>query len=321
MSMTDIIPLMDMLKVFSQHYTSMGDYSVTGLIDTPRRIQLYKRHKDQLIIPPESQAAAMVGVAVHKLWEDNLRQYSMIDPKYEVERVVTEKIADRLVTGRFDVLYNRDTLYDIKTCKVWKRIFDPTNEEWTEQLNLYHYLLGLRGVVVKKIYVIAHYMDWIESQMVRDKEYPRAAIEQFEIEIWPKERQENYLHDRLALHKSCEEISDDELPVCSRKERWERHPGGATVMYAILKSRSANRAINNGVFDSLDAALERFKSNPKGITSESVIECRYAVPKKCLKWCAACNFCDWYIDYCKKDHEGTMNDYFTHEQIHSGKLY
>ena len=319
--MTEIIPLMDMLKVFKQHYKSMGDYSVTQLIDTPRRVQLYRRHAEDLIITPESQAAATVGVGVHKLWEDNLRAYSMIEPKYEVERVVTEKIADRLITGRFDIMYGGDTIYDIKTCKVWKIINDPDKKEWTEQLNLYHYLLGLRGIQINKLYVIAQYMDWIKSKSFRDKDYPNEAVQQFEIPIWPLEQQEHYLHERLSFHKAMEAVPDDQLTDCSPDERWERHPNGATTIYAILKSKRADRAINGGLFDSLDAAIERFRSSPKGITSESVIECRHAEPKRCVEWCGACNFCNWYIDYTKRVHNNELNSYFTHDQIHSGNLY
>lgn len=320
MSMTDIIPLMDMLKVFSQHYTSLGDYSVTQLIDAPRRVQLYRRHKDKLIVTPESQAAAMVGVAVHKQWEDSLRQYSMVDNRYQVERVVTEKIADRIITGRFDILYDNEIMYDIKTCKVWKLIFDPKMTEWTEQLNLYHYLLGLRGVAIKKIYVIAQYMDWIEAQSVRDPEYPRAAIEQYEIEIWPKERQEYYLNERLHQHIAVESVPDEELPVCSREERWERHSDGNSVKYAVLKSPTADRAINKGVFSSLDDAINRVKGGGTGITSESCIECRYAEPKRCVKWCAANQFCNWYIDYTGRVHDNKLNDYITYDQIHRGDI-
>lgn len=317
--MRTIQPLIDALKIHAKHYKSFGDYSVTQLIDAPRRVRLMKRFEEFLAPPPESQIASFVGTGVHAYFENCLKQYTVADSRYEIERSVTEHIADRLITGRFDILYDKTTMYDIKTCKVWKLIFDPNKEEWTQQQNLYAYLLHRRGIDVKSLNIIAVYMDWIESQAVRDKNYPREAVENYELELWPFDYTDAYLNERLALHKACENLSNEALPECSREERWERHEGGVPIRYAVLKTRKAARATR--VFDTLDEAVEYFKTAGSKLNSQSCIEIRYAQPKRCMKYCAVNQFCNWYINYTGKVNSETVNDYFTFDQIHKGEIY
>lgn len=313
-NMTSIIPLMKALEVHSRHYTSYGDYSVTTLIDTPRRVQLTRRHAENLHTPPESQAASFVGTGVHNYWETCLEAIGLVNPDFEVERRVVHQIQDRLISGRFDILYQKNHIFDIKTCKVWKLIFDPNKEEWTQQQNLYAYLLGLRGVKIKKISIIAQFLDWIGSNAVRDKNYPQEAVMQFDLNLWSPEEQEMYLLDRLARHKACEEVPDNELPECTRLERWERHPGGALVKYAVMKTKEAKRATR--VFDELKDAVDYFKQ--KNIPSTGVIEVRYAIRKRCEDWCSCNLHCNDYIAYCGRKQSETMNDYISYEDIHNG---
>ena len=313
-NMTAIIPLMKALEVHSRHYVSYGDYSVTTLIDTPRRVQLLRRHAGNLHTPPESQAASFVGTGVHNYWESCLKAIGLVDPDFEVERRVVHYIEDRLISGRFDILYQQDHIFDIKTCKVWKLIFDPNKEEWTQQQNLYAYLLGLRGVKIKKISIIAQFLDWIQSNAIRDREYPQEAVLQFDLDLWSPGEQEMYLLDRLTRHKSCENVEDNELPECTRLERWERWPGGYLVKYAVMKTKEAKKATR--VFTNLHDAIAYFKQ--KNVPSTGVIEVRYAVRKRCEDLCACNLHCNDYISYCGRKANDKLNDYYTYEEVHAG---
>jgi hypothetical protein len=195
-------------------------------------------------------------------------------------------------------------------------IFDPNKEEWTQQQNLYAYLLGLRGVKIKKISIVAQFMDWIQSNAVRDKTYPQEAVMQFDLNLWSPEEQEMYLLDRLARHKSCENVEDNELPECTRLERWERHPGGALVKYAVMKTKEAKKATR--VLDSLQDAITYFKE--KNVPSTGVIEVRYAKRKRCEDWCACNLHCNDYITYCGQQANEELNDYYSYEEIHGGMI-
>lgn len=312
-------PLIDALKVHAGHYQSFGDYSVTGLIDPPRKVALQKRHKDKLDPPPESQIASFVGTGVHEYFEKCLKAYKIMDHRYELERGISEKIADRLISGTFDILYDNTHIYDIKTCKVWKLIFDPNMTEWTQQQNMYAYLLHLRGIDVKSINIIAVYMDWLEGNAVRDrKSYPQQNVCEYKLNLWPWEETEIFLNERLALHKACESVPDEELPECTRSERWERHEGGVPIKYAVLKNKLAKRATR--VFNDGTEAIKCFKSNKK-LDSSSLIEIRYARRKRCEKYCSVNMFCSDYIEYTGMIEGNGLNDYWTYDAIHQGRYF
>lgn len=312
-------PLIDALKIHAGHYQSFGDYSVTTLINPPRLVALQKRYQDRLDPPPESQVASFIGTGVHRYFEHCLQSFKIMDSRYELERGISEKIADRLITGTFDILYDNSHIYDIKTCKVWKLIFDPNMEEWTQQQNMYAYLLHLRGIDVKTINVIAVYLDWIEGNAIRDrKSYPQQNVVEYKLNLWPWQETEIFLNERLALHKACEKLDDEELPECSRSERWERHEGGAQVKYAVMKNKQAKRATR--VFVDSNEAVDYFKSN-KSLNSSSFIEIRYARRKRCEKYCSANMFCDHYIEYTGALEGNSLNDYWRYDDIHQGKIF
>jgi hypothetical protein len=317
--MEHIKPLKDALSIHASHYKSYGDYSVTQLIDTPRRVRLYKRHGDKSLPTMASSLSSFNGTGIHNYFETCLTKFATMDSQYDLERTVTEKVADRLITGKPDIVYAERDVYDLKNCKVWKLIFDPNMEEWTQQLNLYAYLLHLRNTEVENLYVIANYMDWIESQAVRDRQYPQAQAEQYKVDLWPWERTELFLQERIALHKSCEDVPDDQLIECTREERWERHDGGTSVRYAVLKHKKVKRATR--VFDSMQEAVEYFKT-AGSLNTNSLIEVRYARRKRCEKWCQPMNqFCNAYIEYTGKLRNDSLNDYFTYDDIHQGKYF
>ena len=296
-------------------YTSSGDYSVTSLIDPPRVVQLKKRHKD--IVPPiKSVISAMLGTAVHEYYEKNLKAWAI---KHAYDKMVMERQLSyafyandskrvRTVSGRFD-LKDGDELWDIKTAKAWKIIFDPTLEDWHAQQNMYAYLCHLDGIEVKSINIQALYKDWLESAAIRDtRNYPQSQVVHYVLDFWPYEKTEAYLLERLDLHTAEENTPDDELPMCTRKERWERFQGGHEVEYAIMKSHKAKRAVkvfrNN---ESLDEILA-VANGMKGITKESFIEVRYAQRKRCEGYCSVNSKCNAYQSYIKAKENNMLND-------------
>jgi hypothetical protein len=295
-------------------YSSSGDYSVTSLIDPPRVVQLKKRHKD--IVPPiKSVISAMLGTAVHEYYEKNLTAWAV---KHEYDKMVMEQqlkwtfdvegVGRRSISGRFD-LKDGDELWDIKTAKAWKIIFDPTLDDWHAQQNMYAYLCHLSGIDVESINIQALYKDWLESAALRDtRTYPQSQVVHYELDFWPLDETYNYLMERLSLHVAEEETPDDELPMCTRKERWERFMGGHEVEYAIMKSHKAKRAAkvfrNNESMEEIYAVANAMK----GITNESFIEVRYATRKRCEGYCAVNKKCNHYLAYIKAKENKSLND-------------
>jgi hypothetical protein len=250
--------------------------------------------------------ASFIGTGVHNYFEETLRTWAALNDDYEVERAVVEKIDDRLVAGRFDILYRKRHIYDIKTAKTWKLVFDTEMVDWHEQQNIYAYLLRLRGINVESLNIIAVYLDWQQNMALRDRNYPQQRVEQYRLNLWSPERQAEFVSDKLAMHKACEDLMDEELPACTPEERWERFPGGGTVQYALLKTKQSKRAMRcvSNIPEMASYAAE------KSLPSSTVVEVRHAKRTRCEDWCEVSPWCNHYREYMREKEAGNLNEYF-----------
>lgn len=305
--------LVDAINASRTLYRSLGDYSATQLIDPPRKVALVKRHNHKVTPTAESQIAAFIGTAIHAHFEKMLRRANLANPDYLLEKSLTVPFeimeqgvhwAYRLVSGTFDILHLEKDLYDIKAVKTWKLTFDPEMEDWHQQQNIYAYLLRERGIDVKSISILAVYMDWIESQAVRDKRYPQFPIVLYPLKLWTPEEQRDYIEGRLHMHVAVEEVPDDELPACTREERWERFPDGTNVQYALMKDSKAKRAMK--VEPDMASIIKA--ANSMKVTGDSFVEVRYARRKRCEKYCSINEYCNHYRGYREQRKSQTLND-------------
>lgn len=304
--MTGLELIQHAMDISDTAYRSFSDYSVTTLIKPVRVAQLEKRYGKDAKLPFTSRIASFMGTGVHNHVEACLSKYSVVNPKVELERALYDQFLDRHISGRFDILYDRRKMFDFKTAKSWKLIFDPDFEEWHAQQNIYAYLLHRRGIDIESTNVIVWYKDWQESNALRDKHYPQSEVCEYELTKWDYDYTEEYLLKRLQSLIDSENLDDGDLPQCTREERWERHPGGDTVQYAVLKNTKAKRA--SRVLPTVEEAV-KYAASAKTIGSDGIIEVRYAVPKRCENWCAPCDNCDWYKSYKARKTTGSINEY------------
>ena len=298
------------------NYQSLGDYSVTGIIQPPRIAALQKRHGNESEPTFKSQIASFMGTGIHAYAERMLKKANVKYKCYEVERkIVIPYIIDncpsdaptyRLLTGKYDVLMNDKHLYDIKTANIWKVIFDPDLKDWHNQQNLYSWLLNERNVKLDSLNILCFFKDWKQGEALRNKAMPQNQVVEYNLTQWTHRQQEDYLVDRMELHIAEEKTPDDELPACSREDRWERFPDGSAVQYAVLKTRKAKRATR--VLPTMDEALS-YARGAKGISRDSWIEIRYAKRTRCEEYCGINSFCNHYEAYCAKQQTGTLNEY------------
>lgn len=293
--MNNIFMLKDAMEIWQRKSKSFGDYSVTTLLKPPRVVQLEKRHGKEVERTLDSLISAFMGTGIHSMFEENLKLKSIVDPRYDIERTIVDKIEDRIISGRFDALWDEKHLYDFKTCKTWKKVFDPDMIEWHQQLNLYAHLLRNRGLDIQTINVIAIYMDWSRSMSYRSSGYPPTPVVEYKLNCWPDEVSRQYLIERVNLMKSCEKIADESLPLCTFEERWMRHDNGNQCTYAIITKEGATRALK--ICDTLDEAREFASTAKTVVPGVSWIEVRYAHAKRCEDFCAVNVFCTQYKDY------------------------
>lgn len=301
--------IQDILCAHKNHYVPYGHYSVTTLISPPRVARLEKRYGAEVEPDIQRDMPSLYGTAVHNYMEACLRKYDMVDDvNYELERLLFTNINDRMITGRFDVLANRKHMFDFKTCKSWKLIFDPDMKEWHEQQNIYAFiLLREQKIEIDTINVIALYQDWQEGQALRSSQYPQSQMIEYELEKWDPRITEEFLRERLYLHKQCEDLPDEELPECTPEERWERFPDGRTEQYALMKDKKAKSAMPGSLkCETMKDIVELARS--KKTTGESYIEVRHAQRKRCEKYCSINKWCNHYQDYMDKQYHGTLNE-------------
>jgi hypothetical protein len=306
----EIYILKRVAEMENERYKKSGDYSVTDIISPPRVVHLKKRYGHLAKKTLDGSIAAMLGTAIHEYFEKYLSLW--VDKHgydgYTLEEQVQIERQGRRISGRYDIREG-DQLYDLKSIKVWKLIFDPSLNEYHEQQNLYRLLVKLdKDIEINGLNIVAIYKDWQEGNALRDRAYPQQQVIEYELTRWDYVATERFLDEKLAELIRCEELSDEDLPVCSRDERWERHQGGETIHYGILKNRKAKRATKVVRGGTLDDALI-IARGMKGMTADSVIEIRYAMPKRCIRYCDINESCSFYKHWCTKHKKGQVNDY------------
>jgi hypothetical protein len=174
-------------------------------------------------------------------------------------------------------------------------------EDWHKQQNIYAYMCEEVGEKIKGLRILAWYKDWKQGNALRDKSYPQDQVVEYSLKMWEKKQTHDYIYDRLELLNEMDQLNDDEIPECSRDDRWERHPGGQSVMYAVMKNDKAGRALR--VRDSMEGAIE-FARTSKALSSNSFIEIRYAKPTRCMEYCGVNYACHWYKRFCARNNAG-----------------
>lgn len=224
--------------------------------------------------------------------------------KYAVERSVVipwELGSGSVITlsGKYDALeYATKFLWDLKTANTWKIIFDPKMEDWHKQQNIYAYMCNYVGEEIKGLRILAWYKDWKKNSALRDKSYPQNQVVEYKLKQWSLDETYRFMSERLELMDDANQKEDDEIEPCSRDDRWERHPNGDTVQYALMKNDKAARALR--CKPSMSEIVE-FARTSKALTGESFIEVRYAEPTRCVEYCGINYACHWYKNYCAKN--------------------
>lgn len=303
MGMKDIKPLMDALKAYRLVYDNEGaDYSATDLIQPPRITILGKRHRGEILkrpIDPKSELDSFWGTGIHHMFEANLRY----NPEYICERRLHTEILDRKISGCPDII--RKSLlwmYDIKQTKAWKKIFSDLHE-WEEQLNIYAYMYWLKKIHIKALFVIAWWKNWEEKNVRDNPKYPREQIEEIPLRLWTPKEQEDYLYSRVLTMINAEPFPDDQLPLCTPDDRWDR-----ATQYAVYKIGKNGKRFSKAsrVMYAKDD-IERWIKKMLKPEEKYEIDMRPGGRERCDNWCEVNTFCSQYRDYLKEKENEESN--------------
>jgi len=296
--MDAITPIYDAIQVHRYEYDSGDtDYSVTTLLDPPRVVHLNKRHMGDVDLWIADLMHSFDGTASHNYLEYCLNKIEG-GKKYKCEERLGITIADRKVSGAYDVLWtDRLSLWDLKKTSTWKATFGD-HDDWAKQQNMYRYLMWYNNkITLKELNIMAWFRDWSKNNKLRyGKGYPTWPILQYRLPLYKMDVVHEYIETRVELMKSYEDTPDDDLPQCSYKDMW------SSPDKVAIKANNRKNALR--VLDSMQDAKDWVaaylsKDDCKHKRAQLSYDVRTAGRKRCEDWCPANVYCNQYNDYLK----------------------
>lgn len=257
-------------------------YSVTALLKGVREAILQRRHNDEIEQDCSEMAWAIFGTAVHSILEN---AQEMADELKET-KLITELPNGYKLSGVFD-LYKESTatVIDYKTATVWKVIYNDW-EDYRKQLLIYCWQLRQIGFEANSGEIVAFLKDHSKSKAKYDSSYPQQPIyiKHFDFTENDFKEIEAFIIDRFEIIEACENLTDDELPICTPVERWHKDD-----TYAV-KKEGRKTAIK--VCNSSEEAYAYIADN--NLDSKHYVEERLGADTKCEEYCSSCEYCSYW---------------------------
>jgi len=268
-----------------EHISIPKRYSATALLKGVREAILEKRHANEIEQDVSDMIWLLFGKAVHLILENQQEEEHEIK-----ETKLTVEFGEYTLSGVFD-LYNEKEkkITDYKTCSVWKVIFGDFTD-WKRQLLIYAYMMRQIGFEVNSGEIVAIMKDHSKRDAKYKADYPKLPVQviKFEFTLEDFVEIESWLIDKFDEIRRCEQLPDDELPLCTPEERYN-----SGDKYAVMKK---GRKTALRVLDSMEEA-EKWMADNGG----DEIEVRPGEDKKCMDYCVVCEFCNYYKERVKKD--------------------
>lgn len=258
---------------------------ITTLINPPKIRLLTVRHWNELEEDVADHLWRITGSAYHYILAKTKEEKRLIEEKIE------EIIDDITVVAKLD-LYDDETkhLEDYKITTVWA--VKEIKDDWVYQLNCYAWFLRKAGFEVKKAFINAILRDWSKSEYLRyGGDYPPIPFKRIEIPLWTMEEQEKFIRERVALYKKSLTLqNEDDIPICSAKERWKTED-----KFAVYKNenKTATR-----VLDTKPEAEKYILELGDTKNKYKIVE-RKGVDNRCAEYCLVSKFCNYGKQYIK----------------------
>jgi hypothetical protein len=271
-------PFVDLVSE-SSYSAGEADITTTSLFQPPKIRELMRRHADTITEDASDRVWTMLGTANHYV----LEQIAKRNPeRYIAEERLYLDVDGVKLGGQID-LYDKQeqVLYDYKVSSVYKAMSDD-RFEWTAQAAVNRLLLEHNGYPVKRAAIILVMKDFrLRDSKIR-ADYPKCPVVEIKLDAWKPEETFAYIKSRITLHQQAKELPDDEIPICTPEERWEK-----PTIYAVLPKEGAKRAVNGGLYESESEA----KAHAARING--AVERREGSCPRCEDYCRVrtqCNF-------------------------------
>jgi hypothetical protein len=273
-------------------------YSVTSLLQTDRELMLKRRYNDEIEQDVSEMIWLLFGTSVHYILENiDLEDYEKVE--YKMEHTLDNGYT---LSGILDYLSDKDKLIlDYKVVKTYSYIFDKNNEKYRKQLQMCAWLYYKEtGKWYSKGQIIMIFKDWNKTNLLTNKDYPKFPVATVDFDLGTPEEIENWIVNKFKHIQYLEGLSDLDLPLCSKEERFNTGD-----KYAV-KKKVWKKAFR--VFDNLNDARELLITLEQKYPGEYEIEERIGEDKKCKNYCSCCNFCPYYIEHYDEEHKMIMEE-------------
>ena len=259
-------------------------YRVTSLLKGIRETILERRHANDIEQDVSDMIWLLFGTAAHGILEKQK------EAGHEIKETrISIEIGGYTLSGQFDLYNDADKkITDYKTCTVWKVIYSDY-KDWKRQLLIYAYMMRKIGFWVNSGEIVAIMKDHSKREAKYKAEYPKLPVTVIKFDFIEDDFDEIHiwLNDRFQDITVFEQLPDDELPLCTPEERYN-----SGDKFAVMKN---GRKTAMRVLDNKKEAEQWMKDN-----GGDSIETRPGEDKKCIDYCAACEFCNYYKNNIKK---------------------
>lgn len=279
--------------VESEYVPTPQQYSVTTVLNPSRYVILSRRHNSEVEQDVADMIWLLFGTAFHSILENSRAEEEQLQEQYLKQDLgmFDKELEGYKLSGKADLLDTKtNTMIDYKTTSVYKVMFGDY-EDWRKQLLMYAWLFRQQGYEVNKGQIVALMKDHSKSKAKFDRTYPQYPVKVIDFEFNDQDFVdiEKEIIDKFKELKRCEQLKDNELPMCTMEERW--NDGNK---YAV-KKKGNKRA--ERVFDTKEQAEEYMKEK-EGYE----IEERLGEDRRCMEYCSSCIYCPyWQERYGKND--------------------
>lgn len=266
-----------------------SNMSVTELLNSPRIVQLKRKHWDDLTEDASDMVWSIFGTAIHGVLEHGKDDHHIVEERIHV-------IIDNVhISGAIDLQEIEEDgiiLSDYKTTSAWAVMNEK--QDWHNQLNSYAYLVEVaKKTPVKKLQIVAIVRDWNRRDAATRDGYPAAPIVVIDIPLWPFAEREAYVRKRISLHGDAffEMETGGDMPECTSEEMWEKPTVYALKKDGNVRAKSVHET-REAAETALAAATEKAKKGEKFL-----IEVREGGRTRCESFCQVAPYCQQHQAY------------------------
>lgn len=280
--------------VESEYVPTPQQYSVTTVLNPSRYVILSRRHNSEVEQDVADMIWMLFGTAFHSILENSRAEEEQLQEQYLKQDLgmFDKELEGYKLSGKADLLDTKtNTMIDYKTTSVYKVMFGDY-EDWRKQLLMYAWLFKQQGYEVNKGQIVALMKDHSKSKAKYDRTYPQYPVKVIDFEFNEQDfiDIEKEIIDKFKELKRCEQLKDNELPMCTMEERW--NDGNK---YAV-KKKGNKRA--ERVFDTKEQAEEYMKEK-EGYE----IEERLGEDRRCMEYCSSCIYCPYWQERYGKENK------------------